>query len=83
MAEYEKSVEDAKVEFYDGHEPEAAQALRKALEAERGSVVEEAPEEEDPDADEEADESTDASPVIQETGTRNPAVAYATDTDDN
>lgn len=31
------NVEEAKKEFYDGHEPEAREALAAALEAERGT----------------------------------------------
>lgn len=31
------NVEEAKKDFYDGHEPEAREALKAALEAERGT----------------------------------------------
>lgn len=62
-------LEEAKRNFYDGHEPAAGAALRKALESERGSVVDE----EEPVEDDEPEEA----PVVP-SGNLNAGVVYET-----
>lgn len=78
------SVEQAKKDFYDGHEPEAAEALKKALEAEQGSVVpndehDKAVEARKDDEDEVEDEGTaDADAPVVSSGNLNTNVTYET-----